>query len=298
MVKRKFKVGDRVKVKKDIITLNRNTVGECGTVKKLLTDSYCLVEFDKFVCGHDCGGFAKEGHGWNCAEDVLDLVKTQNETIVIYRKDNKVIALDKSTGEKAEAKCNPADEFDFRTGAKLAFNRLIGEVVKPDNGVREVKRKAKVGEYIKIVDEKSITGMYKNGDICMAIIVDDKAVIMEKDGLLHGCAGHEEYVVLENYKPEEKAQEKDDSVIHVGDMVEVTNAGSCFSRYGTWSGFGSYRQNYVNGVSVEDGMVGKVLNIAQHDNIHIKRKPLTLIQNPKTSQVFIIGIDGIKKVER
>ena len=83
-------------------------------------------------------------------EEQLEIIK--DETIVIYRNDNKVVALDKSTGEKAEAKCNPADEFDFRTGAKLAFNRLIGEDVKSDNGVREVKRKAKVGEYIKIVD--------------------------------------------------------------------------------------------------------------------------------------------------
>lgn len=75
MVKRKFKVGDRVKVKNDIVTLNRRTVGKCGTVKELLTDNYCSVEFDEFVGGHDCNGFAKEGHGWNHAEDALDLVK-------------------------------------------------------------------------------------------------------------------------------------------------------------------------------------------------------------------------------
>lgn len=36
MGKRKFKVGDRVKVKKNTVTINRNTVGECGTVKKTL----------------------------------------------------------------------------------------------------------------------------------------------------------------------------------------------------------------------------------------------------------------------
>lgn len=296
MVKRKFKVGDRVKVKKDTITLNRNTVGECGTVKELLTDNYCSVEFDKFVGGHNCGGFAKEGHGWNCVEDVLDLVKTQNETIVIYRKDNKVIALDKSTGEKAEAKCNPADEFDFRTGAKLAFNRLMGESVKTDNGVREVNRKAKVGEYIKIIDAKPCWISYKNGDVFKVVSVYKSGVEIKKDGKPVTAAWHSEYVVLENYKPEEKKE--DDSEIHVGDMVEVTNAGSCFSRYGTWSGLGSYRQNFVREVSVEKGMVAKVLNIAKHDNPNIARENLALIQNPKTSQVFIIKIDGIKKVER
>lgn len=291
MVKRKFKVGDRVKVKKDTITLNRNTVGECGTVKELLTDNCCSVEFDKFVGGHNCGGFAKEGHGWNCAEDALDLVKTQNETIVIYRKDNKVIALDKSTGEKAEANCNPADEFDFRTGAKLAFNRLMGE----DNGVREVKRKAKVGEYIKIVDAKPFLIPYENGEIFRVMCVNNTGCNAENSDKL--CyVWHSEYVVLENYKPEEKAQEKNDSVIHVGDMVEVTYSGHCYSTYDTWSGLGSYRQNYVTGVSVEDGMVAKVLNIAQHGDD--KWETLALIQNPKTSQVFIIGMAGIKKVER
>lgn len=296
MEKRKFKVGDRVKVKKNTVTLNIRTVWECGTVKELLTDNYCSVEFDEFVGGHDCNGFAKDGHGWNCAEDALDLVKNQNETIVIYSKDNKVIALDKSTGEKAEANCNPADEFDFRTGAKLAFNRLMGEDVKLDNGVREVKRKAKVGEYIKIVDAHPFLIPYKNGDIFKVISTGEPLVVIKKDGTPVTSAWHREYVVLENYKPEEKAQEEDDSEIHVGDMVEVTHSGQCYSTYDTWSGLGSYRQNFVNGVSVEDGMVAKVLNIVKHGDD--KWKIIALIQNPKTSQVFIIGIDGIKKVER
>lgn len=295
MEKHKFKVGDRVKVKKDIVTLNRRTVGKCGTVKELLTDNYCSVEFDEFVGGHDCNGFAKEGHGWNHAEDALDLVKTQNETIVIYRKDNKVVALDKSTGEKAEANCNPADEFDFRTGAKLAFNRLMGEDAKPDNGVREVKRKAKVGEYIKVVYAMPCLIPYKTGDIFKVNCVTTSGCICKKSEENVGL-WHREYVVLENYKPEEKSQEDDDSEIRVGDMVEVTHSGHCYSSYDKWSGLGSYRQNYVKEVSVEDGMVAKVLNISQHDDD--KRKTLALIQNPKTSQVFIINIDGIKKVER
>lgn len=277
MEKHKFKVGDRYKsgyfADNDAVIEITEISGGTVFYKDVVWESIGLKHFQI----------------GSIFSDALEKVDT---TIVIYRKDNKVVALDKSTGEKAEAKCNPADEFDFRTGAKLAFNRLMGE----DNGVREVKRKAKVGEYIKIVDEKSITGIYKNGDICRAIIVTDKAVIMEKDGLLHGCVGHEEYVVLENYKTEEKKE--DDNKIHVGDMVEVTDSGECHSTYNIWSGLGSYRQNYVNGVSVEDGMVAKVLNIANHDDVHDNRKDLALIQNPNTSQVFIIGIDGIKKVER
>lgn len=81
-------------------------------------------------------------------------------------------------------------------------------------------------------------------------------------------------------------------------MVEVTRSGGCYSKYSTWSGLGNYRQNFVKGVSVEDGMVAKVLNISKHDNPYITLLDLVLIQNPKTTQVFIINIDGIKKVER
>ena len=49
----------------------------------------------------------------------------EQEKIIIYRDGQKVIALDKRTGEKAEARCNPSDPFDFNIGARIAFDRLI-----------------------------------------------------------------------------------------------------------------------------------------------------------------------------
>lgn len=279
MEKRKFKVGERYK-------------------SRMILDNAAVIEITEingdFVSYKDV---VRETSGRKMFEigSIFsdNLEKVGSETIVIYRNDNKVVALDKSTGEKAEAKCNPADEFDFRTGAKLAFNRLMGDDVKPDNGVREVKRKAKVGEYIKIVDAKPWMIPYKNGDIFKVISTSKPGVVIEKDGKPVTAAWHREYVVLENYKPEEN-----DSKIHVGDMVEVTRSGGYYSEYNTWSGLGNYRQNFVKGVPVEDGMVAKVLNIAKHDNPYMTLPDLALIQNPKTSQVFIIGIDGIKKVER
>lgn len=281
MRKRKFKVGERY-------------------TSKLFVDKGAVIEITKIsgdvVSYKDIAGRTYSVKNFEIGSLFSDMLKkVGSETIVIYRNDNKVIALDKSTGEKAEANCNHADEFDFRTGAKLAFNRLMGEDVKPDNGVREVKRKAKVGEYIKIVDAKPFLIPYENGEIFRVIGV--KNATCEVENSVKRChTWHSEYVVLENYKPEEKSQEDDDSEIRVGDMVEVTHRGKCYSTYYTWSGLGSYRQNFVNGVSVENGMVAKVLNISQHDDD--KWKTLALIQNPKTSQVFIINIDGIKKVER
>lgn len=281
MVKRKFKVGERY-------------------TSKLFVDKGAVIEITKIsgdvVSYKDIAGRTYSVKNFEIGSLFSDMLKkVGSETIVIYRNDNKVIALDKSTGEKAEAKCNPADEFDFRTGAKLAFNRLMGEDVKLDNGVREVKRKANVGEYVKVVNEKSVFNTYKNGEIFKVTYVTRSGCICKNSEKKCGL-WHEEYVVLENYKPEEKAQEHNDSEIRVGDMVEVTHSGHCYSSYDKWSGLGSYRQNYVKEVSVEDGMVAKVLNIAKHDRAH--NTCLALIQNPKTTQVFIINIDGIKKVER
>lgn len=281
MEKHKFKVGDRYK---------SGYFADNDAVIEITEISGGTV-FYKDVVGESIG--LKHFQIGSIFSAALEKVDT---TIVIYRNDNKVVALDKSTGEKAEANCNPADEFDFRTGAKLAFNRLMGEDVKPDNGVREVKRKAKVGEYIKIVDAHPYLIPYKNGDVFKVISTSEPGVVIEKDGTPVTSAWHREYVVLENYRPEEKEQEHNDSEIHVGDMVEITRSGGCYSIYYTWSGLGSYKQNYVKGAFVEDGMVAKVLNIAKHDRMH--NILLALIQNPKTSQVFIIGINGIKKVER
>lgn len=291
-MKHKFYVGDVVKPNKK--EDENYTITNTSYVREaIVTELRDYTMYIKIIKGS-----RSVGEVFSVEEECFDLVrKAKQETIVIYRNDNKVVALDKSTGKKAEAKCNPADEFDFRTGAKLAFNRLMGEDVKPDNGVREVKRKAKVGEYIKIVDAKPFLIPYENGEIFRVIGVKNSTCDVE-NSVKRCFVWHREYVVLENYKPEEKAQKDDDSEIRVGDMVEVTRSGGCYSTYDTWSRLGSYRQNYVKEVSVEDGMVAKVLNIAKHDNPYITLPDLALIQNPKTSQVFIIKIDGIKKVER
>lgn len=277
MEKHKFKVGDRYK---------SGYFADNDAVIEITEISGGTV-FYKDVVGESIG--LKHFQIGSIFSDALEKVDT---TIVIYRNDNKVVALDKSTGEKAEAKCNPADEFDFRTGAKLAFKRLMGEDVKPDNCVREVKRKAKVGEYVKVVNEKSVFNTYKNGDIFKVTYVTASGCICKNSD---GDAGlwHEEYVVLENYKPEKEPEKKDE--ICVGDTVKVTDGSKQYDIYDTWSGLDGYKQNFVIGSNVKEGDEYKVLRIKEHDRL---AKTLALIQNPNTTQVFIININGIKKVER
>lgn len=277
MRKRKFKVGERY-------------------TSKLFVDKGAVIEITKISGGTD---FYKDVVGESIGLKHFQIgsifsaaLEKVDTTIVIYRNDNKVIALDKSTGEKAEAKCNPADEFDFRTGAKLAFNRLMGEDVKSDNGVREAKRKAKVGEFIKIVDAMPWMIPYKNGDIFKVNCVTTSGCICKKSEENVGL-WHSEYVVLENYKPEKEPEKKDE--ICVGDTVKVKDTGKQYNLYGTWSGLLGYEQNFVIDSDVSKDDEYKVLRIKKHDRF---ASTIALIQNPKTTQVFIIGIDGIKKVER
>lgn len=284
---RKFKVGDVVKPNKKAD--ENYTITTTSVVREAIVTELRDYTMDIKIIKGSCS----VGEVFTVEEKYFDLVrKAKQETIVIYRNDNKVVALDKTTGEKAEAKCNPADEFDFRTGAKLAFNRLMGEDVKTDIGVREVKRKAKIGEYVKVVNAKPAIPSYKNGDIFKVTYVTASGCICKNSD---GDTGlwHEEYVVLENYKPEKETEKKDE--ICVGDTVKVTDDGKQYYSYDTWSGLDGYKQNFVMGSDLNNEDEYKVLRIKEHDRL---ARTLALIQNPKTSQVFIINIKGLKKVER
>lgn len=105
----------------------------------------------------------------------------------------------------AIARRNPADKFDWRKGAELAFERLWNSPRKAEkmHGVREVKRFAKPGEYIKIVDaEDAFNENYHNGDILLVMEYYEG----ERDGWViakgaNMVIGPDEYVVLEGYRP-------------------------------------------------------------------------------------------------
>ena len=132
----------------------------------------------------------------------------KGECIVIYRNGSETIALDKTTGEKAVAKCHPDDEYNLYKGAELALDRLMGK--KPPF-IREVKRAAKVGEYIKIVNACSVPRTngkpeYKNGDILKVLNVESEWRVRYGIGRadnLERVVNKGEYVVLEGYKPPE-----------------------------------------------------------------------------------------------
>lgn len=166
MAKCKFKVGDKVKPTKDnsytIIGQNMELgvvvyVGKCGMCNDADMKVKILKHKDKDYVGKTLPVQSRA-------------FKKNNETIVIYRDDNKVTALDKSTGKKAIARCNPADEFDFHIGAKLAFNRLMGEPVENQQDKPKIVKcdRYEVGDKVLIRDwdgMKKEFGLDSDGDI-------------------------------------------------------------------------------------------------------------------------------------
>lgn len=113
----RFKAGDKVRVKK--FKKRPSGWNWDGKMDHLMGK---VVKIERIVSSRYVVRDSKNDCDWIFRDDDLEPV---NETIVIYRKDNEVIALDKATGDKAIARCNPADEYDFRIGAKLAFERLM-----------------------------------------------------------------------------------------------------------------------------------------------------------------------------
>lgn len=211
MSKKVFKVGDRVRTLKNVGCVACK--GVMGTVR-VIDDSrgaFYGVEFDKNIGGHAMMEHSKPEYKMGHCYFVLekDLVKVKNPSIHITVDGAKVLAVMKEGKQevgRGVATCNPSDEFDFKTGAKLAMDRLIGEEIKGNYvaGVREVSRKAKVGEFIRIVTKENGTHYpeLKIGDIhkvvrmgCFDKVVTDKRNTFSDEET-------SEYVVLENYNPE------------------------------------------------------------------------------------------------
>lgn len=117
----KFKVGDKVRILDG--SKIKNYAGGWYRFMKEYVDTITTIS-SIYKCSNGKIGYRCYG---TCGYvfDERGLERCANETIVIYRKDNKVIALDKKTGKKAIAKCSPEDAFDFNIGAKLAFDRLM-----------------------------------------------------------------------------------------------------------------------------------------------------------------------------
>lgn len=130
----KYKVGDKVKVRSWDSMVKEFGVDRLGDIK--LSDTYFVHDM-KAYCGKTLtithvgeSEYRTKGNTWYWTDEMFE-PKTVCNTVVIYTNGNKVIALDKVTGETGVAICSPEDKFDFFTGADLAFERLRGRINPP-----------------------------------------------------------------------------------------------------------------------------------------------------------------------
>ena len=188
----KFKVGDKIRIKEfkkrpgywnDEGKMD-HLMGKVVSIMKALRKGYEVYD---------------EVHkrSWYIKENDFEPV---NETIVIYRKDLKVIALDKSTGKKAIARCCPEDTFDFETGAKLAFERLTAEplpkTIKQDS--YEVGDKVLIKSWDQMAKEYSVDGV---GDIrCKCCFVKSMEKYCEKVVTIEKITSDRNYNISEDHE--------------------------------------------------------------------------------------------------
>ena len=135
----KFKVGDKVRIL-DGSNIENYAGGWTKKMGRYVGEVYKVANVAHYNSISNMYEYELEGVGY--VWDERGLERCGNETIVIYRKDNEVIALDKRTGKKAIAKCSPEDTFDFNIGAKLAFERLMNSN-KERIAVEDMRKKLK-----------------------------------------------------------------------------------------------------------------------------------------------------------
>lgn len=180
----KYNIGDRVRVTQDGVRWNNNIkAGMLGTIININIYTHICVEFDENIKGHDGLDLmrkGKPGHCWWLSERQIQPAPIETKKIVITSNGKDTTAKlyeGNKLVKKATAKCSPDDKFDFNTGARIAFDRLIGEESSPKyyNGkvvcVEKVNHSAyTVGKIYEFKDGKVIID---NGH---ALPLDDKRI--------------------------------------------------------------------------------------------------------------------------
>lgn len=132
----KFKVGDKVRIMDGSKIENYTghwSVGEGGMDKYVgeehTIESVSSIKGRVYYILSDIPPYIWDERGLEKVKKESKKESPKNESskesIVIYNNGRVVTAINKNTKEKGIAKCNPKDKYDFKTGAIIAFSRLI-----------------------------------------------------------------------------------------------------------------------------------------------------------------------------
>lgn len=164
MEKCNFKVGDKVIIKEWDEMVKEYGINSWGGID---CHPYSFSPFMKILCGEEATIIGTHPDGTVLLDFKTDFESRSNlcilsycinmikhakehQTIVIYQKDNRVIAKDKTTNRTAMAICSPEDEFNFKIGASIAFERLVGRDL--IDKARKVVDEIEIGNSVKIID--------------------------------------------------------------------------------------------------------------------------------------------------
>jgi hypothetical protein len=198
---------------------------------------------------------------------------------------------------KAETLYGFDGEYGLCYGTSWGFNNMPTIDYTPSkHAIKEVKRPAKVGEWIKVVDGSGhdngtgifkVTSLNRNNDLPDWVYVNSKS-----SGIIRG----DQYVVLENYQPEQSSLESKANYtteIQIGDTVKVVNNSRVCSTYGRFieKYVKEFYPKYLEGYEPQIGDVGVVVGKGKHETY--SKDYYAVLSKDK---VFCISGEGIKKV--
>lgn len=241
---KKLKVGDKVRIVSkrpkhhDYCTCMDKWLGKVMTIRDTSYENKVRMVEDK--------GENWARQGWNWYPEMI-AEKVEYPTIVehLIRGNKTIVKL--SNGKVGVAKCSPEDEFDYYEGLRIATARAYGKEYctalpyEPyESKVKEVDRRAKVGEWIKITDAHASYDCYKTGDILKVYKRSEfngGGVYCKMEKKFTDCNNDngnilifdKEYVVLENYNPKKKKVEEPKvkevkRTAEVGEYIKIVNA--------------------------------------------------------------------------
>ena len=268
----KLKIGDKVRIRKDLEVFKK--YGDVIVVPSM-EEWFGETVTVSFI---DSDGDFKIKEDDQCWAWALEMVENKANINKLIFSDNTTILL--KDGKRYVTKCQADDTYDREKGLLLCLAKANGYTYndicemlnnaeylgkKPDavkfDGVREVKRPAKVGEYVKVVNATSHNiNDYANGDI-LKIIKKEKGILEIRYYYKNAICKYitePEYVVLENYTPYKitlsefwankgkkdmaihcKTDDEADELLKAFDRVgQVWNSGDKYTKFAMFYGSG------------------------------------------------------------
>lgn len=161
----KYKIGEKVRVRSDL-TAKGYKMNNSSTSDVVIPD---MIKYKGLLATIEIITFSGkykidiDGRKYNWTDEMFE--EPKYKPIIIYQKDNQVIAFDRNTGEKATATCCSEDHFDFYVGANLAYDRLKKQL--------EEKNTFSVGDYVIGTDDNAY-GITCKGWIGKVVEQEDK----------------------------------------------------------------------------------------------------------------------------